>query len=128
MMPAYETFLENKRQLGGDHGFEPLYLPDFLFDFQKSLVQWALRRGRAAIFADCGLGKTPMQLVWADEIVRRTNRHVLIATPLAVSHQTIAEATKFGIEAVRSQDGAVPSSPCIVVTNYERLERFRHED
>jgi hypothetical protein len=59
-------------------GFEPLWMPSFLFDFQQSLVDWALRKGRAAIFADCGLGKTPMQLVWADNVVRKTNRPVLI--------------------------------------------------
>ncbi len=61
----YQQFLEHKTQLGGDHGFDPLWMPDFLFPFQASLVEWALRKGRAAIFADCGLGKTPMQLVWA---------------------------------------------------------------
>lgn len=101
----YESFLDTKTQLGGDDGFEPEFLPDWLFDFQRSLVEWACRKGRAAIFADCGLGKTPMQLVWAENIVRWTNRPVLILTPLAVGPQTVREAEKFGIEAVHCRDG-----------------------
>jgi hypothetical protein len=97
-------------------------MPEFLFDFQVHLVEWALRRGRAAIFADCGLGKTPMQLVWAENVVRKTNKPVLILTPLAVSQQTIREGEKFGIECQRSQDGK--HSGGIVITNYERLHHF----
>ena len=59
---AYAEFLERKSQVYDDYGFEPSYMPDFLFDFQHALVEWAIRKGRAALFADCGLGKTPMQL------------------------------------------------------------------
>lgn len=77
----YEDFLNNKAQLGGNHGFSPIWMPDFLFDFQKALVEWAILKGRAAIFADCGLGKTPMQLVWAENIIRKTGGNVLIVTP-----------------------------------------------
>lgn len=121
MKPYYE-FLDEKRQLGADGGFDPLWMPDFLFDFQTHLVEWAIRKGRAAIFADCGLGKTPMQLVWAENVVRKTARPVLILTPLAVAQQTIREADKFGIEAARSSDGSL--SARIMVTNYERLHRF----
>lgn len=62
----YAAFIRQKSQLGSQSGFDPLWIPDFLFDFQKHLVEWAVRKGRAAIFADCGLGKTPMQLVWAE--------------------------------------------------------------
>lgn len=122
----YAAFLAKKSQLGGEHGFAPLFLPDFLFDFQKALVEWAVRKGRAAIFADCGLGKTPMQLVWAENVVRKTNGRVLILTPLAVSHQTITEAEKFGIEAARSKDGRPQAR--ITVTNYESLHRFDSEE
>ena len=125
-MSSYQEFLERKAQLGGEYGFDPEFLPDALFDFQKALVQWATRKGRAAIFADCGLGKTLMQLVWAENVRRRTGRPVLIVTPLAVSSQTVAEAEKFGIPAARSQDGGLPAG--IVVTNYERLERFNPRD
>lgn len=125
-MKQYEAFLARKAQLGSMDGFPAVWLPDFLFDFQKALVEWALRVGKGAIFADCGLGKTPMQLVWAENVVRETNKPVLILTPLAVSHQTVAEASKFGIEARRSPDGSVTS--VIQVTNYERLHLFRADD
>ncbi len=119
---SYSSFIERKSQLDVQHGFEPNFLPDFLFDFQRELIAWAVRKGRAAIFADCGMGKTPMQLVWAENVVRHTRKPVLVLTPLAVGPQTIREAHKFGIEAGRSLDG----SPCvgITVTNYERLEKF----
>lgn len=92
--PDYREFLAAKSQLGGDAGFAPVWLPDFLFDFQRHLVEWALRKGRAAIFADCGLGKTPMQLAWAENIVRQTNGRALILTPLAVAAQTVREDEK----------------------------------
>lgn len=125
-MMDYRTFLETKAQLGGEHGFAPRDLPAFLFPFQGALVEWSLRKGRAAIFADCGLGKTPMQLVWADQVARHTGKPVLILTPLAVAQQTVAEAGRFGIEAVRSERGEIPS--LITVTNYERLHHFRPDD
>jgi hypothetical protein len=102
---TYSEFLHRKSSLSGEFGFEPLWMPDFLFDFQSSLVHWALRKGRAAIFADCGLGKSPVQLVWAENVVRKMNKPVLILTPLAVSQQIIREAEKFGIEAGVSRDG-----------------------
>ena len=69
-MTDYAAFLENKMHHGDGDGFEPVWLPDFLFDFQRAIVEWATRQGRCAMFADCGLGKTPMQLVWAEN--RRT--------------------------------------------------------
>lgn len=122
----YDTFLESKRQLGGNHGFDPEYMPDFLFDFQSALVEWGIQKGRAAIFADCGLGKTPMQLVWAQNIVDRSSGRVLIVTPLAVSYQTIREAEKFGINSTRSDDGKAYDG--ITVTNYERLHLFDSSD
>ncbi len=125
---AYHDFLERKSQLDGDAGFEPAWLPSFLFDFQSALVAWAVRKGRAAIFADCGLGKAPMALVWAENVVRHTNRPVLIVTPLAVSYQVLREAEKFGIDCVRVTDGAVPAGARVIVTNYERLERFAADD
>lgn len=122
-MSDYAEFLTRKAQLGTTDGFDPSSLPDFLFDFQRALVQWALRKGKASLFADCGLGKTPMQLVWADQVVRATNKPVLVLTPLAVAAQTIAEAGKFGIDAERSADGSSTGAR-VVVTNYERLHHF----
>lgn len=124
MVKDYRRFINSKSQLGGQHGFDPGWLPSYLHGFQRSLVEWAVRRGRAAIFADCGLGKTPMFLVWAENVVRHTNRPVLIATTLGDSAQTISEAEKFGVEAVRSKDGKFKTGARVVVTNYENLHKF----
>lgn len=123
---SYAEFIQRKSQAGNPLGFAPLWMPSALFDFQAYLVEWALRQGRAAVFADCGLGKTPVALTWSENVVRHANRPVLILTPLAVSHQVVREAEKFGIEAHRSTDG----KPCpnITVTNYERLDRFSPDD
>jgi hypothetical protein len=123
----YQEFLHSKTQYRGDSGFTVGSLPGFLFDFQRHLVEWALKRGRCAIFADCGMGKTPMQLVWADQVVRRMNKPVLLLTPLAVASQTIREAAKFGIKAYRSA-GELKPGPAIVVTNYEKLHHFNAAD
>ncbi len=123
----YEAFLERKSQSGSMEGFEPLWMPDFLFDFQKALVDWAIRKGKAAIFADCGLGKTPMQLVWAENVIRKTNKPILILTPLAVGQQTVREADKFGISCERSRDGLYYQRG-IVITNYEKLHLFDSTD
>jgi len=125
-MNKYQEFLEQKKHISGEYGFEPLYLPDFLFDFQKSLVTWSTKKGRSALFADCGMGKTAMQLVWAQNIVQKTNGKVLILTPLAVAQQTVKESEKFGIEAERCSDGKHTKK--IVVTNYERLHYFDPAD
>ena len=118
----YQKFLEAKSQSENNFGFDPVWMPDFLFGFQKQLVEWATRKGRSAIFADCGLGKTPMQLVWAENVCRKTNGKVLIITPLCVSAQTVREGAKFGINAQQSREGAV--MPRITVTNYEQLHKF----
>ncbi len=125
-MSNYHQFLEDKRQADSQEGVEPVWTPDFLYDFQADLTEWAIRQGRAAIFADCGLGKTPMQLVWAENVHRVTNRPVLILTPLAVGSQTQEEGDKFGIQATVSRDGTV--YPGITVTNYERLHYFDSSD
>lgn len=101
-------------------------MPDYLFDFQSYLVEWAIRKGRAAIFADCGMGKTPMELVWAENVVRKTGGNVLILTPLAVSLQMVHEAEKFGIDVKRSNDGTVYKG--ITITNYEQLSKFNPSD
>ena len=121
-MTDYREFLHRKQQAPSKGGFEPLWLPDFLFDFQRSLVEWSIRMGRAAIFAECGLGKTPMQLVWAENVFRHTGKPVLILAPLAVGLQTVREGEKFGIAVEHSRDGQ--HSGGIVVTNYERLHYF----
>lgn len=126
-MGTYREFLESKLQFKGNAGFEA-DLPDFLFPFQRFLVSWALKRGRAAEFVDTGLGKTPMQLVWADCVMRNTNKNVLILTPLAVAAQTIREAAKFGIDATRSSGSGVNGTARILITNYEKLRHFSPSD
>lgn len=118
----YKEFLQQKTDYGSDAGFEPLFMPDFLFDFQSYLTDWAIRKGRDAVFADCGMGKTPMQLVWAENVVRKTNKPVLIITPLAVSGQTLEEAEKFGIDARVVREDS--SDVIIQITNYEKLFHF----
>jgi len=122
----YEEYIKSKQQTGANHGFEPLFMPDFLFDFQKMLTQWAIEKGRCALFEDCGLGKTPQQLVWAQNVALKTDKPVLILAPLAVSSQTVREAEKFGIEIYRSMDGSVKSR--ITITNYEKLSMFNSDD
>lgn len=126
MTPDYTQFLREKSQAGADSGFAPLWMPDFLFDYQHALTDWSIRKGRAAKLADCGLGKTPMGLVWASNVARKTGRPVLYLTPLAVAPQTVGEAEKFGIEARQSRDGS--SAGHVVVANYERLHLFNASD
>jgi hypothetical protein len=122
METDYGKFLIGKSHTGKGAGFDPLWMPDKLFDFQRDLVQWALSIGRAAIFADCGMGKTAMQLTWAENVVRHTNKPVIVLTPLAVGPQTVKESAKFGIESDFSKSGLGKTN--IVVTNYESLHNF----
>lgn len=122
---SYQQFIERKSQLDGNHGFKPLWIPDFLYPFQAALVEWALLKGRGALFEDCGLGKTPQQLVWAENVCRKTDGKVLILTPLAVAAQTVREGDKFGID-VQQSTGKV--HPRITVTNYDQLHHFNATD
>lgn len=123
----YRSFLDKKLHIGTEDGFAPLWMPEQLFDFQKSLVEWSLLKGRAALFEDCGLGKTAQQLTWAENVARKTNRPVLILTPLAVSFQTVIEGQKFGVEVAHRREG-LQDGDRIVVTNYERLHYFNKAD
>ena len=122
----YESYLDQRRQLDHAGGFAPRVVPDHLFDFQKHLLTWAVEQGRGAIFADCGMGKTPMELAWADNVYRETGRPVLLLTPLAVGFQIVHESEKFGHDAALSRDGSVTAP--ITVTNYEQLPKFDHRD
>lgn len=123
----YREFISAKTGLAGNFGFEPTFIPWQCFDFQQCLIEWAVRKGRAAIFADCGMGKTLIELAFAENVVRKTNKPVLLLTPLAVGSQTIAEAHKFGVDAVRSLDGKFTGAR-VVVANYERLHYFNPTD
>jgi hypothetical protein len=124
MTMNYKDFLESKSLISNSFGFEisENKLNDKLFDFQKYIVLWALKKGRSAIFADCGLGKTAIELEWSHQIIKKTNKPVLILTPLAVSFQMEKEGDKFGIECKRSKNGEINSD--IVITNYEQLDHY----
>ncbi len=119
-MSSYAQFLESKKRTFVGNGFEVGSLPPSLFDWQAHIVRWACRQGVAAIWADTGLGKTAMQLAWADAVARHTGRRVLILTPLAVGAQTAREAVKFGVTAAHMTGHTLPDAP-IVILNYERL-------
>jgi len=121
----YVDFIKTKERIVPDTGFDT-EAHDFLYPFQKQVVEWAIKKGKAAIFADCGLGKSPMQLSWADRIIDQTKKPVLILTPLAVGEQTVREANKFGIDAVHSRDGSIADR--ITVTNYEMLHKYNPSD
>ena len=125
MDKSYSEFLESKRKSFIDSGFEieENELNSNLFDFQRYIVKTALKKGRFAIFADCGLGKTLMQLSWAFEVVKHTNKPVLILAPLAVSGQTIQEGEKFGI-VVNKLNVKNEFEHGIFITNYEQLEKI----
>tara|TARA_R110002012_G_scaffold18762_7_gene68610 strand:+ start:1301 stop:2665 length:1365 start_codon:yes stop_codon:yes gene_type:complete len=123
----YLEFLENKKHSIGNFGFNANYIPDMAFDFQKAIIEKAVSKGRMAIFADTGLGKTLMQVAIAQNIVNHTNGKVLILTPLAVAFQFILEAEKLGITDIEySKDGS--HSKSIVICNYERLHYFDKKD
>lgn len=124
----YEFFVSNKRRAELATGHKPGDLNEHLFDFQHAIVSWAVRRGRAAIFADTGLGKTLMQLAWADEVATHTGGMVLILAPLAVSEQTIEQGQTFGIEVKRVAHGGTPDSPGVWITNYERIEPIQFDE
>lgn len=103
-----------------------LVLPDGLFPHQDALVRWSLRRGRSAIFADTGLGKTRMQLAWADQVARETGHDVLILAPLAVAAQTVREGAEIGVQVTHCRE-TVDVRPGICITNYDRLHKFNPE-
>ncbi len=120
MKDGYESFLAGKARRAVPCGFEPRGLNPALFGFQRDVVRWACRKGKAAVFADCGLGKTLVQLEWARQVCGETGGRVLVLAPLAVARQTVREGEKFGIPCryVRSADEVEAG---ISVANYEML-------
>lgn len=119
----YKEFLETKAIIDIPTGFECGEIVSPLFDWQADIVRWACRRGRAAMFEGCGLGKTPQQLEWANQVHINTHGNVLILAPLAVSKQTQKEGDKFGIPVNIAKD-MDSIKPGINITNYEKLHRF----
>ncbi len=118
-MSEYDNFIKiQKLKRTSEKGFEAKNLNKSLFPFQKFIVEKSLKMGRYAIFADCGLGKTIMQLEWANQVSDHTNKPVLILAPLAVSSQTIEEGLKFGIKVGRLGSGNIQ------ISNYEQLDNI----
>ena len=123
----YEEFLKSKQHSSIDYGIETTFMPDKMFDFQKYVAEYAIKKGRCAVFLDTGLGKTIIELTTAVNYIRHTNKPVLIITPLAVAFQFIKEAEKFGIDDISySKNGKYNTK--IVICNYERLEHFNYLD
>lgn len=121
---SYEEFVRGKLSVVQPTGMEPPSdLGPGLFGFQADLVKWGLRRGRAAIFAGTGLGKTRMQLRWAGHVHKATGRNVLILAPLAVAQQTAEEGRAIGVGVTVCRE-AGDARPGVNVTNYERMHRF----
>lgn len=122
-MTSYEDFLRSKQIVTSPCGFEPYPIGGTHFDWQKDIEQWGIRKGKAAYFEDCGLGKTLQQLEWSAQVSEHTKMPVLIAAPLAVSRQTQREGKKFGypVNICRSQNDA---HDAINITNYEMLQHF----
>lgn len=125
MADDYQAFLAGKQRATPDAGWpcEPIELGDHLAPFQRTITAWAVRKGRAAIWADTGLGKTRMQCEWARQVVEHTGRGVLILAPLAVAEQTVREAASVGIEVAYAKDQASVVER-ITITNYDRLHLF----
>lgn len=126
-MSDYEEFLARKLVRTPEVGFTPtLPINPLLFPWQRDVVKWALQKGRAALFEECGLGKGPQCLEWGSHVEHRTGKPVLLLTPLAVAHQMVSESNKFNIPGVvkrRTMSDVLPSDR-IVVTNYEMLDHF----
>jgi hypothetical protein len=124
---AYEKFLDSKKHSIGNAGFKTLWMPEMAFDFQQFTIDKALWRGRNANFLDTGLGKTLIELSLAYNVILKTNKRVLIPTPLAVAFQFLLEAEKIGIDDIEySKDGKFKKK--IVVCNFERLHYFNPND
>ena len=123
----YKEFLETKRHISINYGFKPIYFNDYLFDFQKYIVDYAVNKGRCAIFLDTGLGKTLIELTIALNFVSKTNKPVLIITPLAVANQFLIESEKFGIPDVEHIKNGKYSKKIILI-NYERLHYLNQND
>src|SRR5579872_7626 len=125
-MDGYQEFLASKVAAARPNGFDVAEadISPTLFPFQRAVVRWALRMGRCAIFADCGLGKTFMQLEWAGRVVGQSCRPVLILTPLAVTPQTVAEGGKLDVMVRPVERQEDVSGAGIFVTNYHKLHRF----
>ena len=121
---SYLEFLKSKQNVATDAGFDASDLNEHLFQYEADIVRWALKKGKAALFEDCGLGKSIQQLSWAEKVSEHTGKSVLIVAPLSVAHQTVREGEKFGIKATYAPDGSAVTDTGLYTTNYERLSGF----
>lgn len=126
----YKNFLATKRKVIDDIGFEvnESIINPILYDFQKAIVRWAIRKGRSAVFADCGLGKTFIQLEWLRIITEKNNIKGLIVLPLSVAEQTINEAEKLNIKVKYVKNKNEVGNNILSITNYERLKEFDNHE
>ena len=123
----YLNFLEQKKHTIGNFGFNPTFFPEIAFDFQNNVIEKAVNKGRMALFLDTGLGKTLIQLSIAHNVVLKTNKRVLILTPLAVGFQFVKEAEKIGVPDVyQTLKGELNGK--IIICNYERLHFLNSND
>lgn len=120
---AYEDFIVGKSNVLKPSGFDADVQTARLFSFQNDIVRWALRQGKAAVFADTGLGKTRVQLEWAHRVARHVGGNILILAPLAVASQTIAEGKRIGVDVHYHRHQDQVDSP-ITITNYEMMDSF----
>lgn len=123
-IPEYDALIASKTRRSEPAGFEPLPLTVPAFGWQKIVIQWAVRQGRCALFVECGLGKTLMQLEWARQVAEHANNRVLLLCPLAVAEQTVAEGDRFGVPVKHARQPDEVGVRGIYITNYERLELF----
>lgn len=126
-MNDYREFISGKVRQLKPFGFECGALPSKLFDWQAAVVRWAVRRGRAALFEECGLGKTFQQLAWAEQVAIHTQKPVMLHCPIGVRHQTLSEAEKLRISVpieICDSGSDVRSGAGIVVANYDKLHKF----
>ena len=127
MLNDYQAFVASKRHSLGEFGFSPVWMPECAFDFQEHIITKAVRKGRIGLFEDTGLGKTLQQIAIAENVIRHTNKRVLILTPLAVAFQFIDEAERIGVyDIAHSKSGELTAK--IVVCNYERLHLLNPDD
>jgi len=126
-MSDYNAFLESKKHSSINHGIDPRFMIEGMFDYQVKVSEYAIKKGRCAVFLDTGLGKTLIELTVAQNYYEHSKKPVLIITPLAVAFQFIKEAEKFGLSGVEYSKDGKHNSP-IVVCNYERLSKFNSDD
>ena len=124
MNKSYLEFLKSKQNVAVDAGFKCSELNKHLFQYEADIVRWALKKGKAALFEDCGLGKGIQQLSWAEKVCEHTGKSVLVVAPLSVAHQTVREGEKFGIKATYAPDMGAITNVGIYTTNYDRISNF----